>query len=73
MLQHSRVMFSISYISWLQLAAEYGGCSQIIVTSPLIFLHENNLFIDVSLNPCNCPLSLTNGVTQEIQNGQIGS
>ena len=27
---------SISYISWLQLAAEYGGCSQLILTSSLI-------------------------------------
>ena len=26
-LQHSTAMYSISYISWLQLAAEYGGCS----------------------------------------------
>ena len=36
MLQHSRAMYSISYIGWLQLAAEYGGCSQLILTSPLI-------------------------------------
>ena len=37
MLQPSRAMYSISYISWLQLAAEYGGCSQSIFTSPLMF------------------------------------
>ena len=36
MLQHSTVIYSISYIIWLQPAAEYGGCSQIILTSPLI-------------------------------------
>ena len=35
MLQHSRAMYSISYIRWLQLAAEYEGCSQLILTSPL--------------------------------------
>ena len=35
MLQHSRAMYSISYISWLRLAAEYEGCSQLILTSPL--------------------------------------
>ena len=27
MLQHSKAMYSFSYINWLQLAAEYGGCS----------------------------------------------
>ena len=31
-------MYSISYISWLQLAAEYGGCSQLILMSPLTIL-----------------------------------
>ena len=30
---HSYVGFS--YINWLQQAAEYGGCSQLILTSPL--------------------------------------
>ena len=35
MLQPSRAMYSISYISWLQPAAEHGGCSQLILTSPL--------------------------------------
>ena len=34
MLQHSRAMYSISCISWLQLAAEYGGCSQLILMYP---------------------------------------
>ena len=28
-------MYSFLYISWLQLAAEYGGCRQRILTSPL--------------------------------------
>ena len=28
-------MYSFSYIHWLQLAAEYGGCSLCIMTSPL--------------------------------------
>ena len=28
-LQHSTAMYSFSYKSWLQLAAEYGGCSQL--------------------------------------------
>ena len=35
MLQHSTVMYSVSYIIWLQPAFEYGGCSEIILTSPL--------------------------------------
>ena len=35
MLQHPKAKYSISYISWLQQAAEYGGCSQLILTSPL--------------------------------------
>ena len=26
--QHSRCMYSFSYIRWLQLAVEYGDCSQ---------------------------------------------
>ena len=35
MLQHPRAVYSISYISGLQKAAEYGGCSQLILMSPL--------------------------------------
>ena len=36
MLQHSTDMYSFSYISWLKLAAEYGGCSQWVFTLSLI-------------------------------------
>ena len=36
-LQHSTSMYSIN---WLQLAAEYEGCSQLILTSPLSTLPE---------------------------------
>ena len=36
-LQHSRAMYSICYISWLQPAAEYG--SQLILTSPLSWIN----------------------------------
>ena len=35
MLQHLTVKYSFSYISWLQLAAEYGCCNHLILTSPL--------------------------------------
>ena len=45
MLQPSRSMCSISYISWLQLAAEYGGYSQLILTSPL-----NKVFLELNYN-----------------------
>ena len=33
-LQYSTAMYSFLYINWLQLAAEYGGCSLQILTSP---------------------------------------
>ena len=45
MLQYLTARYSISYISWLQLAAEYGGCSQCILTSPLIHDYDLNLII----------------------------
>ena len=35
MLQPSTATYSFSYIIWLQLAAECGSCSQLILTSPL--------------------------------------
>ena len=38
MLQYSTVMYSISFISCLQMAAEYGGCSQWIMISLLILI-----------------------------------
>ena len=37
MLQHSTATYSFSYIILLQLAAEYGSCSQGILTSPLMY------------------------------------
>ena len=38
MLQHLTVMYRLSYIIWLQLAAEFGGCSLCILTSPLTMI-----------------------------------
>ena len=32
--QHSTAMYSLLFINWLQLAAEYGSCSLQILTSP---------------------------------------
>ena len=45
MLQHSRAMYIISYrpICWLQLAAEYGGCSQLMLTSPQLQTLQSHL------------------------------
>ena len=36
MLQHPRAMYGISYLSWLLQAAEYRGCSQLILMSTLM-------------------------------------
>ena len=51
MLQHSRAMYGISYISWLQLAAEYGGCSQLILTDSNFdrFQYTNQMPIDFTV------------------------
>ena len=43
MLQHSTDMYRFSYTSWLQLAAEYGDCSQTTLMSPLtcnVWVHD---------------------------------
>ena len=51
MLQQSRTLYIIPYISWLQLAAEYGGCSQLILTSPLslVIAKSVNIFCSVKM------------------------
>ena len=43
MLQHSTDMYRFPYTSWLQLTAEYGGCSQTMLMSPLtwnVWVHD---------------------------------
>ena len=42
MLQLSTDMCSFPHGSWLQLVAEYGGCSQRLLMSPLMHVNSNN-------------------------------
>ena len=71
MLQHSRAVYSFSYISRLQLAAEYGGCSQLILKSPLNPVYQLELM--------NSVYQLTNPVYQHFthlachRGGAVGS
>ena len=60
MLQPSRAMYSISYISLLQLAAEYGGCSQLILTFPLMdmilyYYHFHSIRLATQVNYYKMP------------------
>ena len=34
-MQDSTAVYTFSYVNWLQLAAEYVGCSQLMLMSPL--------------------------------------
>ena len=49
MLQHSTDMYRFFYTSWLQLAAEYGGCNQTMLMSPLTWNVRVHDFTDYVL------------------------
>ena len=54
MLQHSTDMYRFSYTSWLQLAAECGGCSQTMLMSPLTW----NIWVHRDIpRPAGCGIS----------------